>query len=118
MDGNTEDTMREEPEGRGISLPQDEEPEGRGSSLAQEDGVLEDDILEYDIRLPDEEDHLLEYDTSRPDVSDPVEYDMTLASTGEHKGYERKAPPTPLSPVLKELYQPPGFFRSHRKLNI
>ena len=134
--------MGKEPEGGGSSLAQDgvsgedDVPEGRGGSLAQDDGVKMssdeedlpiylksrsdapegignskapvvpvDDILEYDITLPED---TLEYDISLPD---PIS-----------KGYERKSPPSPLSPALKEppnkLYQPPGFFRSHRRLNV
>ena len=83
-------------------VPAEEVPQGDGRSLAEEPA---DDKLEYDVTLP----------------QDILESDISLAAPAI-KGYDIEPPPAPLSPALKEtpklFYQPPGFFRSHRRLNI
>ena len=127
----------EVPQGDGRSLaeeegvmPTDEEvveaPVEPADDILEYDVTLPEDILEYDISLPTivpaeevpQADDKLAYDVTLP--QDILEYDISLAAPAI-KGYAIEPPPAPLSPALKEppklFYQPPGFFRSQRRLN-
>ena len=98
--------------------PEEEVPQGIGRSLAEDEGVMPSDegVVEAPIEAADD---VIEYDVTLPD--DILEYDISLTAPAR-KGYDIEPPHAPLSPALKEppklLYQPPGFFRSHRRLNV
>jgi hypothetical protein len=112
-----EDILEYETEIRS-DTPEEEVPQGIGRSLVEEEGVMPSDegVVEAPVEPADD---ILEYDVTLPE--DILEYDISLAAPAS-KGYEIEPPHAPLSPALKEspklLYQPPGFFRSHRRLNI